>query len=49
VILVLAFFEDMPYPEISEVLDVPIGTVKSRVSRARAALVQLGRQAGVVA
>lgn len=48
VILVLAFVEDMPYPEISEVLDVPIGTVKSRVSRARAALVQLGRQAGVV-
>lgn len=49
VILVLAFVEDMPYPEISQVLDVPIGTVKSRVSRARAALVLLGRQAGVVA
>ena len=49
VILVLAFVEDLPYPEISEVLDVPIGTVKSRVSRARAALVQLARAAGAMA
>ena len=49
VILVLAFVEDLPYPEISEVLDVPIGTVKSRVSRARAALVQLARASGAMA
>jgi len=48
VTLVLAFVEDLPYPEISTVLDVPIGTVKSRVSRARAALVQLAREAGLL-
>ncbi len=48
VILVLAFVEDLPYPEISAVLDVPIGTVKSRVSRGRAALVHLAREARVL-
>lgn len=49
VILVLAFVEDLPYPEISQVLDVPIGTVKSRVSRARAALVTRAQQAEALA
>jgi RNA polymerase sigma-70 factor (ECF subfamily) len=48
VTLVLAFVEDLPYPEISAVLDVPVGTVKSRVSRARAALVALAREARVL-
>lgn len=48
VTLVLAFVEDLPYPEISAVLDVPVGTVKSRVSRARAALVTLAREARVL-
>ncbi len=47
-VLVLAFVEDLPYPEISQVLDVPIGTIKSRVSRARAALVALARQERVL-
>lgn len=44
VALVLADVRDLPYEEISRVLDVPVGTVKSRVFRGRAAL---GRALGV--
>ncbi|MCE9582445.1 MAG: sigma-70 family RNA polymerase sigma factor [Planctomycetes bacterium] len=29
--LALRFFEDLPYEEIAEMLDVPLGTVKSRI------------------
>jgi RNA polymerase sigma-70 factor, ECF subfamily len=29
--LALRFFEDLPYEEIGEMLDVPVGTVKSRI------------------
>lgn len=36
--LVLADVRDLPYDEISQVLDIPVGTVKSRVFRGRAAL-----------
>lgn len=36
--LVLADVQDLPYEEISRVLDVPVGTVKSRVHRGRIAL-----------
>ena len=36
--LVLADVEDLPYDRIAEVLGVPVGTVKSRVFRGRAAL-----------
>ena len=37
-ILVLRDLQDLDYQQLSDVLDVPIGTVKSRLFRARAAL-----------
>jgi RNA polymerase sigma factor (sigma-70 family) len=37
-ILVLAFVQELSYQETASILDVPIGTVKSRLSNARRAL-----------
>lgn len=37
-ILALVALEECSYREVSEILDIPIGTVMSRLSRARAAL-----------
>lgn len=31
----LAFFEDMPYPDIAQVAECPVGTVKTRVFHAK--------------
>lgn len=39
-ILLLRDIEDMPYEDIAEVLDISLGTVKSRIARARAGLLQ---------
>jgi RNA polymerase sigma factor (sigma-70 family) len=40
-VLILREFEDMSYGDIARVLDVPIGTVMSRLARARASLKSL--------
>lgn len=37
-VIVLRDLEDMPYEEVAEVLDIPVGTVRSRLHRARALL-----------
>ena len=37
-VLILREFEELPYREIARVVDVPIGTVMSRLARARALL-----------
>ncbi len=39
-ILALHYFEDRPLTEIAEVLSIPVGTAKSRLFAARAALVR---------
>jgi len=37
-VLVLRVYEDWPYAQIAQVLDIPIGTVMSRLARAREAV-----------
>jgi RNA polymerase sigma-70 factor (ECF subfamily) len=48
VVATLALIEELPQAEIADALNVPIGTVKSRLFRAtrelRAALIRLGIQ-----
>ena len=40
-VLVLAFVHDLPYAEMAELLAVPLGTIKSRLSNARRLLRQI--------
>jgi RNA polymerase sigma-70 factor (ECF subfamily) len=48
-VIVLHYFADLPVEEIAELLDLPSGTVKSRLSRGRAALAtQLGDYRGEI-
>lgn len=42
----LTFFEDLPYGEIAEILDIPEGTVKTRMFHARKALALCLEQLG---
>lgn len=46
-ILVLHDLEEVPQKEIAEILSIPIGTVKSRLFHARAAMRQFLQQQGV--
>jgi len=39
--LVLYYLEDLPYKEIAEVLQIPVGTVQSRIARGKSQLWQL--------
>jgi RNA polymerase sigma-70 factor (ECF subfamily) len=39
--LVLYYSEDLSYKEIADVLDIPLGTVQSRIARAKAQLFQI--------
>lgn len=46
-VLLLVSLEDMDYSEVAQVLDIPIGTVTSRLARARARLRLLLEQSGM--
>ncbi|MBW9234753.1 hypothetical protein JQK62_21385 [Leptospira santarosai] len=37
-VIVLKYMEDLPLQEISEILEMPLGTVKTRIHRGREAL-----------
>src|SRR5262245_9461211 len=39
-VVVLHYLADLPVDEVAAVLEIPVGTVKSRLSRARAALAE---------
>ena len=46
-LVLLCSVQGLTYPEASEVLDMPVGTIKSRIFRARAALAESLADAGV--
>jgi RNA polymerase sigma-70 factor (ECF subfamily) len=43
----LAFFEDLPYPEIAQIVDAPVGTIKTRVFHAKRLLQECLENAGL--
>jgi RNA polymerase sigma-70 factor (ECF subfamily) len=43
--LILAYFQDLKYREIAEILDIPVGTVKSRLHAALTKLQDMARAA----
>ncbi len=45
-VMVLRFYEGLAYEEIAEVMDLPLGTVKTHIHRARKELARLMRQEG---
>lgn len=47
VVLVMHDLEEMPQKEVAEILEIPVGTVKSRLFHARAAMRQFFEQEGV--
>jgi RNA polymerase sigma factor (sigma-70 family) len=44
--LVLHVWEDLPYTQVAEALDIPVGTVRSRLNRARRRLRELAPASG---
>jgi RNA polymerase sigma-70 factor (ECF subfamily) len=46
-VLVLHDLEELPQKEVSEILDIPVGTVKSRLFHARSSLRQFFHQQGI--
>lgn len=44
--LILAYFQDLKYREIAEILKIPVGTVKSRLHAALAKLQEMAHAAG---
>lgn len=47
-ILLLFYYKDLTYEEISEILQIPEGTVRSRLSRAREKLKKMMNERGVL-
>jgi RNA polymerase sigma factor (sigma-70 family) len=45
-VLLLHVWEDLSYEEIAAALDIPVGTVRSRLNRARVRIRELGRTIG---
>ena len=43
----LGFFQNLPYAEVSQILSIPVGTVKSRVFNAVAKLKEMLEKEGI--
>ena len=47
VVIVLHDLEDIPQQEVAQILEIPVGTVKSRIHHARKTLKQFLQQQGI--